>query len=93
MSDLVENPKDRFSHNEAQLTQPIPDSKRKRKFLLTFVTIKPQNVFTLSGSSGGDVHITTIDGVGYDFNGHGEYVFLKLKEEYVKLLPFKTLPF
>ena len=36
-----------------------------------------------SGSSGGDVHIRTIDGVEYDFNGHGEYVFLKLQNEYV----------
>ena len=25
-----------------------------------------------------DVHIKTVDGVEYDFNGHGEYVFLDI---------------
>ena len=27
MSDLVGNPEDQFSHNEAQITQPIPSTK------------------------------------------------------------------
>ena len=28
-----------------------------------------------------DVHITTVDGVEFDFNGHGEYVFLDVPTE------------
>ena len=39
--------------------------------------------FFFAETSGGDVRITTIDGVEYDFNGHGEYVFLNYTDEYV----------
>ena len=35
----VGNPEDRFSHNEAQITQPILSTKRKRKPLRTETTV------------------------------------------------------
>ena len=44
--------------------------------------LSPRSLCTIFlGTSGGDVRITTIDNVKYEFNGHGEYVFLKVDNE------------
>ena len=47
--------------------------------IVTFITFN----MLVQETSGGDVRITTIDGVEYNFNGHGEYVFLNYTDEYV----------